>query len=226
MNPRASGLSRGAILDEARCEALMARAAAGDKAAAQALIAELWHLWVRLAGASRALRGLPARDEAARDIATRLAEKIGGPGARGPIMYGSWKEKNPEKIFGDWIRIVTANAARDHARGTMSLMMQAAPDRGEGEVSRARLLNEFFLSIPADDVGHRPSITPALMAAQVLAFAREHLPEEQLAVLGRWLRGESFDEIAAGQGLDAAAAQRSLRAGVAVLRRRFGGERG
>jgi DNA-directed RNA polymerase specialized sigma24 family protein len=208
------------VIEEDEGERLAAKAAGGDAEAARALVAALWPEWVRLAAASKALRAFPSSDEAALDVATRLAEKLGQAGSRALVGFPGWKERHPGKTFSDWVRIVTANACRDHARQ----LLGAEPTARDGaEVSRKRLLNEFSRILP-EEVGFRPPVTAAQTARQLLEFAQEHLPPSQLAVLERWLQGEDFDEIARAGGLpDAAAAQRALRAGVAVLRRHFGG---
>ena len=87
-----------------------------------------------------------------------------------------------------------------------------------------RLLNDFAKSLPLDDMGKRPPITDAQTARQLLEFARERLPGDQLAALESWLQGASYEAIASSRGLDdTASAKKLVRAAVAVLRRHFGG---
>jgi hypothetical protein len=211
-------------IDNARCEALAALAVKGDAAAARALIELLWPHWVRLAQARPSLRRSSSPEDAAHEVATRLAEKLGRPGSR----------ERAGKSFEDWVRICTANVARDLARSQLGPAPAApeppAPDGPPrvsplpGGISMKRLLNELARSLPLDDVGVRPPVTAAQTARQLLEFARAHLPEPQLRALSLWLEGEDFGEIAAALSLPGAlAAQRTVRAALAVLRRRFAG---
>jgi hypothetical protein len=221
-------------IDNARCEALAALAVKGDAAAARALIELLWPHWVRLAQARPSLRRSSSPEDAAHEVATRLAEKLGRPGSRELALYPLWKERNAGKSFEDWVRICTANVARDLARSQLG-PAPAAPEPPAsdgppgvsplpGGISMKRLLNELARSLPLDDVGVRPPVTAAQTARQLLEFARAHLPEPQLRALSLWLEGEDFGEIAAALSLPGAlAAQRTVRAALAVLRRRFAG---
>lgn len=59
-------------------------------------------------------------------------------------------------------------------------------------------------------------------ARRIVEYARDHLPEDQLAVLAGWLEGASFAEVASELQLaDTRAAERLLRAALARLRRQF-----
>jgi hypothetical protein len=65
-------------------------------------------------------------------------------------------------------------------------------------------------------------MTAAQTARQLLEFAREHLPEDQLGALMMWLEGATFEEIAEELGLgEPEAARKTQRAAVAALRRHF-----
>lgn len=204
-------------LDDARCEALARLVVSGDEAAARELVALLWPHWVSIAHASKALRASPTRDDDAREVATRLVEKLGRPRSRELSQYTIWKQRYPDKTFSDWLRIVTANVVRDVARA------RGGRPSGGAEPSVKRLLNELSAAVSPDDLGTRPPITAAQTARQLIEYAEAELPEVQARALGLWLAGELFDAVASKLGLASAGdAQRAVRAAIATLRRRFG----
>lgn len=202
-------------LDDPRCEALAREAAAGDARAARELGGVLWPHWLRVARANRALRASGNIDDGARDVAVELLETLAQPASPKLLAYLRWQADNPGRGFSDWIRIVTANAARDHARGLRAR-------GGAGTPSAARLANELSLTLSASEASVRPAYTDARTAAELLGFAQGKIPEAQLAVLLRWLGGASSAEIATELSLAGAEeATRLLRAAVATLRRAF-----
>jgi DNA-directed RNA polymerase specialized sigma24 family protein len=148
-----------------------------------------------------------------------VAARLGRSGWRALERFPSWQERHPGQGFGDWLRIVTANALRDYVR---TLGGGSTRRRGWSGPSPKRLLNELALLVPVDDLGVRPPVTEQQTALQLLTFAEQHLKKEQLAVLERWLAGESCEELAQELGLSGPAeAQRIVRAAIATLRRRF-----
>jgi hypothetical protein len=194
----------------------IARAADGDAPAARALVGALWSQWLGLASASRSLRGAPDASEAAREVATRLAEKLGRPSTAELRSYEGWAAANPDKDAGDWIRILTANAARDVARQISGRAPADAP-----EPSTKRLFNEFS-AFAETEFGVRPPMTAIQTARELLDYAAEVLTNEQLSALTGWLEGASFAQLASdGAHGDEQAVRRALRSGIAVLRRRF-----
>ncbi len=194
---------------------LVARAARGDVDAWRQIVEQSWADWLRLAAASRTLRGLEG-DDHPEAIAARVAERLSPSGGGALGQFPSWQERNPGKSFGDWLRIVVRNTARDYARER----------RGRGsegdEPSAKRLLNELVSAVPLDRLGRRPPITEAETARQIIEWARDRLPAKQLAALAHWLDGASFDELRAELELATAdEARRLVRAAIAVLRREF-----
>jgi DNA-directed RNA polymerase specialized sigma24 family protein len=204
-----------ARFDVALCEALVAVAIGGDERARRELVEHLWPSWLEMVRGSRSMGSLAASEDAVHNVVMRLIEKVGSPDGHGLSLYRSWRERHPDRDFGDWIRIVTKNAVRDHVRERLGA--GAVP----GEPSVKRLLNEFASSLGIEDLGARPPITAAQTARELLEFAGQRLPTEQLDVLRAWLDGDGFDEIAATRGQAADDVRRSLRAAVAVLRRHF-----
>lgn len=158
-----------------------------------------------------------------RNVVTSVVEKLGGSERHGLGLYASWRPRNAEKTFEDWLRIVTANAVRDYVRHELG----DALSRDPVEPSTTRLLNEFRTSPVIETLGVRPPITAAQTARQLLQFAEMRLPSEQLASLRLWLDGAGFDEIAADAHLiDGEEARRLVRAAIGTLRRHFGATTG
>lgn len=199
------------------CEKLARRALAGDEIARRQLVEHLWPHWVRIARSSRAIARRANPDEHARDIATRLAEKIAGSDGAALELFFRWQKPRADKGFDDWMRIVTSNAIRDHVRSLGARRRDPAADPTVG-----RLLGEFARSPAIDELGMRPPITAAQTARQLAEYAKRHLPREQLRALRSWLEGTTFDEMAVELSLGSAEnARRVLRSGIAALRRKF-----
>lgn len=198
---------------------LAVRAAAGDPAAFRELIGALWEPSLRLVKASAAMRALSATEDDAREVATAVMTRLERDDTRALRLYLEWRPRHPDKTFADWFKITVANVIRDFARERRGGAARQIPR----ELSQKRLLNDFAKSLPLDELGRRPPVTDAQTARQLLEFARERLPADQLAALEAWLQGASYEAIASSRALDdAASAKRLVRAAVAVLRRHFG----
>ncbi|HEV7556232.1 MAG TPA: hypothetical protein VGO00_12280, partial [Kofleriaceae bacterium] len=133
-----------------------------------------------------------------------------------------WVEANPGKNFGDWIRIVTANMARDHVSSRIG---QA--NRADDEAPLNKRLVNTLASLLADGddprLAYKPSSTHAQLARELLDYATRELDPAQFAALRRWLEGGTFDELAGELGLSGPRdAERVVRAALARLRRQFG----
>lgn len=207
-------------LDPVRAGVLAAGVVAGDALAAHDFIALLWPHCVRLAAATPVLRRLANRDDLAHDVATRLVEKLGSPGSPQLASFFEWHRAHADKQIDDWLRIVITNASRDAARKDRRQVLGLAHDPDSPSVKR--FLNEFSAAALPPEIATLPRMTPAQTARQVLAYAQAHLAAQPLACLGLWIEGHDFDEIAEELGLPSEEdARKSLRAGVATLRRKF-----
>jgi DNA-directed RNA polymerase specialized sigma24 family protein len=206
------------LLDGAYCDDLVARSAAGDAGARRRLIEQLWPTWIEMVRANRSMGSFARSEDHVDNVVGKLIEKIGRSDGRELRRYLAWRASHAEQTFGDWIRIITKNAIRDYLREQLGRTRAAAV----GEPSAKRLLNEFALSVPIEELGARPPITAAQTARELLEFAASRLPPEQIAALRDWLFGASFQEVGKAQGISPIEAQKRIRAGVAVLRRHFG----
>src|SRR5689334_14321764 len=102
--------------DAAASEALAMRVVAGESALFGRLIEQLWTEWLDLLAASRSVRALGGDEDHARNIATRLLDKLQKDDFRALRLFAEWRGRHPEKSFHDWLRIVVANASRDYLR--------------------------------------------------------------------------------------------------------------
>jgi DNA-directed RNA polymerase specialized sigma24 family protein len=210
------------LFDNDRCEELAQRGATGDRSACQALTEYLWPRWLQMANSSRRVQMLSNADDASHDVAARLVEKFAQADGHTLRLYVSWKQRNPDKLFQDWFRIVTANVIRDYLRERNGSAQQDSTQRNDSPIGVKRLLNEFASAAALEHLGVRPPFTSAQTARELIEFAKGRLRPEQLSVFLAWLQGDTFEEIASTQGIDVASAQQALRASVAKLRRYFG----
>jgi DNA-directed RNA polymerase specialized sigma24 family protein len=210
-------------IDDGLCEALVARACAGDEEVWKELLLHLWpHLQAIVRG-SRALGGMARNEDHVHDVLTALVDKLGTDGGRAITRYPAWKVENPTKTFSDWIRIVASFTVNDYVRAALG-RRRAASSSGEDPLpSIKRLLNEFATA-PANEELYgqsRPPFTAAQTARQLLEFAEATLAPAPRRALALWLDGASFEEIGADLSVDDAEARKLVRASVATLRRRF-----
>lgn len=219
-------------IDVALCERLAQRAYEGDEEVWRELAEHLWPHFIGLVKGSRHMGGLAKNDDHVHNVVANLLDKLGTDGGRAITGFPRWKGDNPGKDFGDWIRIVTSFTVKDYVRQQLGRASGGGDKAGEQLPSIKRLLNEFATS-PAGEESFgsaRPPMTAAQTARELLDWADKTLPKEQMSALSAWLDGASFEEI---DGLLAAGAQKKLepdlgrktvRAAIATIRRRFGGD--
>jgi hypothetical protein len=212
-------------VDVGLCEALAVRAADGEPEVWRDLAVHLWPFWQHTVRTSRTMGSLARSEDHVHDVVAALLEKLGPEGGAALGLYPTWRAENPDKTFEDWIRIVTAYAVRDYVRRALGRRKVRDPE----EPSPKRLLNEFVASPAADDpvFAVRSEMTTAQMARQLLTWAESRLSSDQRAALLMWMAGAECDEI--GEALcrgDEEKGRKLLRAAIATLRRKFGGEAG
>jgi hypothetical protein len=197
-------------------DGLIARALAGDNPAWMRLLGVLWERVETRVGHSRRMGQLRGSADDRREVVSRVFARLRRNDLRALRTFPAWRERNRDKTFDDWLAIVVANVIRDYVAERLG----DVDDAGRG---LKRLIHTLADTLGADDDGEprlRPAITNAIAAAELLAFAREALPVDQLAALTQWLAGDDFAEIAATQGwAGASVARATLRAALARLRR-------
>jgi hypothetical protein len=197
-------------------DGLIARALAGDNPAWMRLLGVLWERVDIRVARSRRMGQLRDSGDDRREVVSRVFARLRRNDLRALRTFPAWRERNRDKTFDDWLAIVVANVIRDYVAERLG----DVDDAGRG---LKRLIHTLADTLGADDDGEprlRPAITNAIAAAELLAFAREALPIDQLAALTQWLAGDDFAEIAATQGwAGASVARATLRAALARLRR-------
>jgi hypothetical protein len=211
--------------DLASLVAYVPRVIAGDDAAWKELVARLEPHLIPLLRRSRTLAPLRNSIDDCRAVMISVLERLSKDNYRGLRLFQPWANANPGKDFGDWIRIVTANMARDHVSSRLGEAGRSAePD---DVPLNKRMLNTLASLLPADDdyrLAFRPSMTNVQLARELLEYAARSLEQTQLRALRRWMDGATFEEIAAELGLAAPRdADKLVRAALARLRRHFGG---
>jgi hypothetical protein len=200
------------------------RVVGGDDASWKELVVQLEPHLIALLRRSRTLGPLRHNVDDVRAVMTSVLERLKKDDYRGLRLFQPWAAANPEKDFGDWIRIVTTNMARDHVSSRLG-----GAGRADGEPPRnKRMLNTLASLLPADDdhrLAFRPLMTNDHLARELMEYAVRALDPVQFRALGRWIEGASFEELAAEFELPAPQdATKLVRAALARLRRHFGAE--
>lgn len=210
-----------AVSDLASLGAQVPRVISGDASAWKALVVELEPHLMALLRRSRTLGPLRNSIDDCRAVMISVLERLSKDDFRGLRLFQPWAEANPGKDFGDWVRIVTVNIARDHMSSRLG--ERSTTD----DAVNKRMLNTLASMLPTGDDGRlafRPAMTNAQMARELLEYAARSLESTQLKALRRWMDGASHDEIATELGLATPRdADKIVRAALARLRRQFGG---
>lgn len=212
-------------LDDSGLAALAAyvpRVVGGDEAAWQELVVQLEPHLMALLRSSRALGPMRQNVDDCRAVMINVLERLKKDDFRGLRLFERWVVANPGKDFGDWIRIVTVNMARDHVSSRLG-----AAKRGDDETPHnKRMLNTLASLLPADDdhrLAFRPLMTNDQLARELMEYAARALDRVQLRALTLWIEGASFEELAAELELPRPQdATKLVRAALARLRRHFG----
>lgn len=211
-------------LDESKALALIDELVGGRTEAWKALV-ELLHPQIeRIVRGSRSLGPLRDSDDHRRNVVTDALEKLARNDHRALAILRHWLAENSDKTLMDWLRIVVTNVARDYVEKQLGA---GKPGAGMDEASaKKRLLHTLASALPADDLSPalRPPVTDQQTARQILEYAAEHLPDDQLRALEAWLRQADFAEVGAAAGLardHAKGGEKLVRAALARLRRQF-----
>jgi hypothetical protein len=136
--------------------ACVPRVIGGDGAAWQELVTRLEPLLIELLRRSRTLGPLRHSVDDCRAVMTSVLERLSKDDHRGLRLFWPWADANPEKDFGDWLRMVTVNLARDHVSSRLGVAERAADDVPLNK----RMLNTLAPRLPGRDdegsaSGHR-----------------------------------------------------------------------
>lgn len=206
--------------DLAALAATVPRVLGGDAAAWNELVVGLEPRLLGLLRRGRTLGPMRHSVDDCRAVMISVLERLSKHDFRGLRLFQPWADANPGKDFGDWIRIVTVNLARDH----VSARLGGAGS--EDESRNKRMLNTLASLLPDDDqrLAFRPAMTNVQLARELVEYAARALEAAQLHALQRWMDGASFEELARELGLASPRdADKLVRAALARLRRHFGG---
>ena len=139
--------------------AYVPRVVGGDGAAWRELATRLEPLLIELLRRSRTLGPMRHNVDDCRAVMTSVLERFSKDDYRGLRLFRPWAEAHPGKDFGDWIRSVTVNLARDHVPSRLGVAERADDDVPLNK----RMLSSLAARLPdAEDerIGFRPSMTP------------------------------------------------------------------
>jgi len=197
------------------------RVLGGDADAWQELVVQLEPRLIQLLRRSRTLGPMRHNLDDCRAVMISVLERLRKDDYRGLRLFQPWVEANPGKDFGDWIRIVTVNMARDH----VSSRLGAKRAEGQAPLNK-RMLHTLASLLPGSDdprLAYRPLMTHEQLARELLDYAGRTLDPAQFLALRRWMDGASFDELATELGRATPRdAEKLVRAALARLRRHFG----
>jgi hypothetical protein len=201
------------------------RVIAGDASAWKELVVRLEPQLLQLLRGGRTLGPLRHSVDDCRAVMISVLERLRKDDFRSLRLFPPWADAHPGKDFGDWIRIVTVNIARDHMSARLGDASRSAASDDEAPLNK-RMLNTLASLLPGDDdhrLAFRPAMTNVQMARELLEYAARSLESAQLRALRRWMDGASHDEIASELGLAGSRdADKLVRAALARLRRHFG----
>ena len=196
---------------------ILRRVLRGDQSAWMTLFSQYGPVVERIARTNRSMGSYRGSVDDVRNVMARVFERLRRDDYRALRTFADWRDKNPGKVFSDWLTIVTVNVVRNYISSKLGA---PSPDGA----SLKQLVNTFADALPLDGDAQlvRPHITTKETAQRIVEYAQDHLADDQLAVFAAWLEGSTFDEIASELHLvDAKAADRILRAALARLRRQF-----
>lgn len=196
---------------------IVARILKSDASAWMSLFSKYAPIITAIARTNRSMGSYRSEDDV-RNVMTAVFERLRRDDYRALRTFGPWQVANPTKLFDDWITIVTVNVIRNYISKKLG-----APKADKSSAKQLVITFANELKVDGDEPVVLPHMTTRESANQILEFARDHLGEDQMAVLAGWLEGSSLDELAAELCLaDARAADKLLRSGLAKLRRHFG----
>jgi DNA-directed RNA polymerase specialized sigma24 family protein len=204
------------MIAEEELEVLVEATAAHDEHAWQALWQAIEPPLARIVAQPRFLGRLGQRDDDRHNIVLAVMARLRADQWHRLRLYLEAKRTNPRLRFMTWLRVVAKRVGIDYLR--------AHPDylRTTGASTPGVWIDPKTLPPASQLLGERPPVTDRGTARQLLEFAAGAIPDAHRRALELWTHSEPFDAIARTLGMrDAAEAQRTVRAAIERLRRRF-----
>ena len=146
----------------------------GDVSAWKELVTRLEPLLIQFLRRNRTLGPLRHNVDDCRAVLINVLARLQKDDYRGLRLFQPWVDANPGKDFGDWIRIVTVNMARDH----VSSRLGHAEREGDEASPNKRMLNTLATAFAGDDdqrLAFRPLMTNEQLARELLEYAARAL---------------------------------------------------
>ncbi len=204
----------GQVEDE--IERLLPRVCAGDESAWQGLWRLLDPRLDALVRRRRLLGRLSLSDEDRRVVARLVMERLRQDGYRRLKMFREERQRTRTLSFLAWLTVVARHVAIDYLR--------AHPDYVAGGPRRSERPGTVLPPEPPPESEGPPAQPPVTVkgtAGELLDYARRELPDPQHRALEMWMAGRPSEDIAVMLQMSNAEAQRTIRAAVERLRRRF-----
>ncbi len=199
-------------------EGLVERAAEGDERAWQALWSAVEPELARIVAQPRFLGRLGQREDERRDIIVAVMARLRADGFARLRRFLDARAQTPALSFMAWLRVVAKRVGIDYLRAHPDYVRRYEADRSTPGV----WIEAQALPSSSRIEGVRTPVTARGTAKAMLAYAAESVPAEQCQALELWASGEDFDAIAGSLALASPkAAERSVRAAIERLRRRF-----
>jgi DNA-directed RNA polymerase specialized sigma24 family protein len=164
------------------------------------------------------LGALSAREDDCRNIVVEVMARLRADDHARLRAYAATRRERPGIVFMAWLLVVAKRVAIDYIRAHEEYIDRRR-EKGASSPGKWRVIETLVADSKAP--GARPSITARRAAQEILEAARA-LPAPQHDTLAAWLAGCDFEEIAArGVVASAREAERTVRAALAALRRRF-----
>src|SRR5688500_7909830 len=157
-------------------EELVRRVLRRDESAWTMLFSRFGPVVEKIVRGNRSMGSYRQRDDDVRNVMAQVFERLRRDDFRALRTFAAWREKNPSKAFPDWMTIVTVNVVRNY------IAAKLGPPKDDGP-SLKQAVNTLAGEIEGDGPLVLPHMTTKETARKILEYAREHLAEEQLAVL-------------------------------------------
>src|SRR5262249_33438261 len=157
---------------------IVSRVVRGDKIAWTALFPQYGPIVERIARTNRSMASYRQSDYDVRTVMAQVFERLRRHDYRALRTFAAWRDRNPTKLFQDWLTIMTVNVIRNYIAAKLGTSSQSG-------ASLKQLVNTLADALPADGraLSARPNITTREAAQRIIEFARDALAKEQLAVL-------------------------------------------
>lgn len=216
--PKAEGVTNDPIVEDEEIERLVEATAKGDEVAWKKLWAGIEPPLSRIVAQPRFLGRLGQREDDRKNIVLNVITRLRADNFARLGLYLDAKKTNPKLRFISWLRVVAKRVGIDYLR--------AHPDylrRHDANASKPGEWVDAGTLPPASQLfGQRPPMTRQGTAHELLAYAKDAIPEQQFRAIQLWTESESFDDIAKTLGLESPqAAEKMVRAALERVRRKF-----